>query len=123
MPQKNQITLTKIKLTTFFLSGFDERGVIHIHATSYTLHLLDSVPVFYLIISNSRAHTYHCILNEIVGWPSIRLCGQLHWDIFVYKVIMGELPSNLCNFTNETSNSFPASLLQVDYLPGSKGLL
>lgn len=65
------------------------------HAASYTLHLLDSVPVFYLIITNSSARTYHRILYEIVGWPSIRLCGQLHLDIFVYKAIMGELPSFL----------------------------
>ena len=65
------------------------------HAASTTLHTLDTVYHGALrFISNAKSRTHHCRLYEMTGLSSLGLRRWLHWHIFIYKAINGNLPSS-----------------------------
>ncbi len=39
--------------------------------------------------------THHCLLYSRVGWPALSSHRLKHWYLFIYKVILGLLPSYL----------------------------
>ncbi len=67
------------------------------HAASSVLTSLDSVYHASLhFITNAKSCTHHCILYEMVGWTSLDISRKQHWYIFIYKAMLGKLPTYLC---------------------------
>ena len=58
-----------------------------------------------MFVTGCIALTHHCTLYARVLWPSLALCRLTHWYIFIYKSILGLLPSYLCGYISlKTSN-------------------
>ena len=44
-------------------------------------------------VTNSPFRTHHCTLYAAVGWSSLTARRLQHWYNFIYKAILGDLPS------------------------------
>ncbi len=81
------------------MSILDYGDVLYMHASSQSLHALDSVYHGALrFITGFKVLTHHCDLYERVGWPSLSMRRLQHWYIFIYKAILGLLPSYLLTY-------------------------
>lgn len=81
-----------------FLSILDYGDILYMHANLSSLKMLDSVYHAALrFVTDSGFRTHHCSLYESVGWPSLHSRRLEHWYIFLYKAILGDLPSYLCS--------------------------
>ena len=90
-----------------FLSVIDYGDILYMHASASTLRTLDSVYHASLrFITNAKSLTHHCILYDLVGWTSLAIRRQQHWLIFIYKAILGKLPSYLCSFLYSSSTGY-----------------
>ena len=91
---------TSMKISwSSFLPILDYGDYFYRNNSKTTLHSLDSVYHSVLrYITGTRYSTHHCELYEMVGWPSLSVRRQIHWIIFVYKAIIGQLPSYLSAF-------------------------
>ncbi len=79
-----------------FLSALDYCDIIYMQAPKDCLQALDSVYHGALrFITNSKALTHHCFLYSRVGWSALSYHRLKHWYVFIYKVILGLLPSYL----------------------------
>lgn len=77
-----------------FLSVLDYGDVIYRNAAPSTLKSLDSVYHSALrFITGDKYDTHHCILYDKVGWPSLADRRNTHWYMFIFKAIIGKLPS------------------------------
>ena len=56
-------------------------------------------------IHHSAYRTHHCILYSLVGWTSLTSRRMLHWYTFIYKAILGDLPSYICSKFQQIQNS------------------
>ena len=56
-------------------------------------------------VTNLRPLTHRCTLYMKVGWPSLSQRRLSHWYVFIYKAILGQLPSYLCSFITLQENS------------------
>ncbi len=74
----------------------DYCDIIYMHAPKHCLQVLDSVYHGALrFITNSKVLTHHCLLFSRVGWLALSSRRRKHWCLFIYKVILGLLPSYL----------------------------
>ena len=102
-----------------FLPVLDYGDVLYTNACSTSLHLLDaSYHGALRFITGCKSLTHHCILYEKVGWLSLSARRLHHWYIFVYKALIGLLPSYLCIHLTFKSNS-TYSLRSQDFLTTS----
>lgn len=76
-----------------FMSVLDYGDVVYMHASSQSLHALDTVYHGTLrFVTGFEALTYHCTLYERVRWSSLSIRRLRHLHILIYKVILGFLP-------------------------------
>ena len=93
-------------VTALFLSRLDYGDIVYRFASSTALSKLD--PLFHAalrFITNSAYRTHHCILYSLVGWTSLTSRRMLHWYTFIYKAILGDLPSYICSKFQPIQNS------------------
>jgi len=77
-----------------FMSVLDYGDVIYMHASTQCLHVLNTVyHVALRFITNLKTLTHHCVLYARVGWSVLSIRRQKHWHVFIYKSILGLLPS------------------------------
>ncbi len=69
-------------------------------------------------ITGCKSLTHHCTLYAKVGWLSLSARRLLHWYTFIYKAIIGLLPSYLCTYLTFTSNP-SYRLHSLDFLTAS----
>ena len=83
-------------IEALFISALDYGDIIYRNASATTLKSLD--PVYHSalrFITGDSYNTHHCILYNKVGWPSLTTRRDQHWFLFVFKAIIGNLPSYL----------------------------
>lgn len=72
------------------------------HAPSYLLVSLDALYHGALrFITGCRFSTHHCDLYKMVGWSPLNIRRQKYWYLFIYKAILGYLPSYLCSLIKQ----------------------
>lgn len=95
------VLFTEIKIFFFFLYFYlfiysDYVDILYMRLFKTAQHFLDSIDHSALCFITKAGHsTHHCDLYSLSGWPSLSVCRQLHWDIFIYKAIIVLLPSQL----------------------------
>lgn len=90
-------TTRKRLVAGLFMSQIDYGDIIYQFACPSTLSILDPLYRAALrFITNAGYQTHHCILYNMVNWPSLKSCRMRHWHIFIYKVILGILSSYIC---------------------------
>ena len=93
-------------VTGLFMSQLDYGDVVYRFACSSTLGRLD--PLFHAalrFITSSTYRTHHCTLYSLVGWSSLASRRLLHWYIFIYKAILGNVPPYICSKFELVQNS------------------
>ncbi len=77
------------------------------HATKSVLRSLDSVYHSALrFVIKAEYSTHHCSLYSLSGWSPLSIRRQHHWLIFIYKVVIGFLPSYLSVFSFVENNRY-----------------
>ncbi len=90
-----------------FLSVVDYGDILYMHATKSVLRSLDSVYHSALrFVINAEYSTHHCSLYSLSGWPPLSIRRQHHWLIFIYKAVIGLLPSYLSVFSFVENNRY-----------------
>ncbi len=95
-----------------FLSVLDYGDVIYRNASASTLAALN--PIYYSairFITGDSYLTHHCVLYENVGWAPLALRRDRHWLLFIYKALIGKMPSYITSLLNRSHTRF--STLQV----------
>ncbi len=44
-------------------------------------------------ITDCKCIMHHCELYERAAWPSLKIRRKMHWHLFIYKAILGNLPN------------------------------
>ena len=89
-----------------FMSVLDYGDVLYMHASSNSLHSLDTVYHGALrFITGFKSLTHHCLLYARVGWSSLSARRLNHWRILIYKCILGLLPSYLLTYISQKSTA------------------
>lgn len=89
-----------------FLPIIDYGDMLYMNASASCLHRLDSVYHGALrFITNCGPLTHHCVLYSMVNWTSLRAQRLCHWYVFIYKTILGLIPSYLSCFLTKTQGS------------------
>lgn len=73
------------------------------HAAKSVLRSLDSALRF---VTKAEYFTHHCSLYSLSGWPPLSIHRQYHWLIFIYKAVLGLLPSYLSVFYFVENNRY-----------------
>uniref|UniRef100_A0A3B3HCE9 Reverse transcriptase domain-containing protein n=1 Tax=Oryzias latipes TaxID=8090 RepID=A0A3B3HCE9_ORYLA len=90
--------IKKRLVTATFLSILDYGDLLYMNATAQCLSKIDSVYHAALrFVTNCKASTHHCELYSRVGWSSLSTRRFTHWCIFIYKSLLGLLPSYICS--------------------------
>ena len=91
-------------VTATFLSSLDYGDLIYMNASAKCLCKIDAVYHASLrFITNCRALNHNCELYSRVGWPTLSTRRLGHWCTFIYKAILGLLPSYICNLITQKS--------------------
>ena len=97
------------------MSALDYGDIIYRNASATTLKTLDSVYHSALrFITGDSYSTHHCILYNKVGWPSLATRRDQHWFLFIYKALIGSLPTYLNSLLEW--NTIRYSTRSQDYL-------
>ena len=92
-------------VATTFLPVLDYCDVVYRNASAHSLHLLDAVYHGALrFITGARPLTHHCTLYSLTGWSSLSSRRTTHWYIFIYKAILGLLPSYLSTYMTQRTS-------------------
>lgn len=97
----------KTIVQSLLLSVLDYGDIVYMHASSSTLKLLDAVYHSALrFVTGDGFLTHHCTLYENVGWTSLSTRRELHCLTFIYKALLGELPSYLSLLISRNSINY-----------------
>ena len=89
--------------------------VLYMNASAHSLHLLDAAYHGALrFITGCKPLTHHCTLCSLTDWSSLSMRRTTHWYLFVYKSIIGLLPSYLSTYM--TRQQSDRSLRSLDYI-------
>ena len=89
---------------SIFLSVLDYGNTMH--ASAATLKSLDSVYHSALrLINGDSFRTHHCILYQKAGWQSLAVRREKHCILFIYKALLGKLPTYISCLLNYRSLS------------------
>ena len=81
-----------------FLSVLDYGDLVYMYAPAQCLCKIDSLYHTALrFITNCRTQTHHCELYSRVGWLSLSTRRLRNWHTFIYKAMLGLLPSYICD--------------------------
>ena len=87
-----------------FLSVMDYGDLLYMHTSVQCLNMIDLAYHSSLrFITNCKARTHHCQLYSQVGWPALSSRRLSHYCIFIYKAILGVLPSYVCSLITRKS--------------------
>ncbi len=89
-----------------FLSVVDYGDILYMHEAKSVLRSLDSVYHSALRFIKAEYSTHHCSLYSLSGWPPLSIRRQHHWLIFIYKAVIGLLPSYLSVFSFVENNRY-----------------
>uniref|UniRef100_A0A8C2Q2T0 ribonuclease H n=1 Tax=Cyprinus carpio TaxID=7962 RepID=A0A8C2Q2T0_CYPCA len=90
-----------------FLSVVDYGDILYMHAAKSVLRSLDSVYHSALrFVTKAEYFTHHCSLYSLSGWPPLSIRRQHHWLIFIYKAVLGLLPSYILVFSFVENNRY-----------------
>lgn len=79
-----------------FLPILDYGDILYMNAPKSHIRALDTIYHAALrFVTNSTSLTHHCVLYELSGQSSLDIKRQSHWYLFVYKAILGQLPTYL----------------------------
>lgn len=79
--------------------------IFYMHTSAQNFHMIDTAYHASLrFITNCKALTRHCELYSRVGWPPLATRRLCHWYTFIYKAILGLLPSYLCVYIIQKRN-------------------
>ena len=82
-----------------FLPVLDYGDIVYMNAPTHSLKLLDAAYHGALrFITDCKPLTHHCTLYSLVNWSSLSTRRLLHWYHFIYKSILGLLPTYLSSF-------------------------
>ena len=85
------------------------------NASAHSLHLLDAAyPGALRFITGCKLLTHHCTLYSLTDWSSLSMRRTTHWYLFVYKSIVGLLPSYLFSYMRRKQSD--RSLRSLDYI-------
>ncbi len=70
---------TLVKMTILSILDYDD--VIHRSAIGF--------------VTGAPFNTHHCKLYSLINWPSLHSHRLIHWYQFIYKTIIGQIPSYL----------------------------
>lgn len=88
-------------IESVILPVLDYGDIIYKNATISSLSMLDSIYHSAIRFSTGSAYnTHHCILYDTIGWPSLTERRFRHWILFIYKAILGKLPSYISSLLN-----------------------
>lgn len=94
----------------------DYGGVAHMNASVHSLCLLDAAYHRALrFITGCEPLTFHCVLYSLTSWSLLSMCRTTHCYLFIYKPIIGLLPSYLSMYM--TQKQCDRSLRSLDYIP------
>lgn len=75
---------------------FDYGDTLYMHASSSLLRPLDAVFHSALrFVTGDGFSTHHCVLYDRVGWSSLSSRREQHCLLFIYKALIGKLPTYL----------------------------
>lgn len=101
-----------------YLPVLDYGDIFYRNTTKALLQSLDSTYHSALRFITRRKHsTHHCVLYDLVGWPSLDIRRHKHWLLFVYKAIVGQLPlyiQSLLSFSNQGYNLRSSSYIVLN---------
>lgn len=81
-----------------FLPVLDYGDILYMNASAQCLRMVDSVYHASLrFITNCKFQTHHCELYSQVGWPALVSRRNSHLYSFIFKAILGLLPSYICS--------------------------
>lgn len=90
-----------------FVSVLDYGDILYMHAAKSVLRSLDAVYHSALrFITGANYTTHHCNLYSLSGRHPLAVRRQLHWFIFIYKAVIGLLPSYLSVFSLSSNNRY-----------------
>lgn len=89
------------------LNVLDYGDVVYRNASASTLAPLNSVYHSALrFITGDSYSTHHCILYEKVGWAPLTVRRDRHWFIFIYRALIGKMPSYITSLLNTSHNHY-----------------
>ena len=72
--------------------------ICYMNAPAHCLSKLDAAYHSALrFVTNCKVLTHHCTLYARAGLPSLTVRRLSHWYIFIYKAMLGKLPSYICS--------------------------
>ena len=81
-------------VTVTFLPVLDYGDLIYMNAPAHCLERLDAAYHSALrFVTNCKVLTHHCTLYAKAGLPSLTGRRLSHWYIFIYKAMLGKLPT------------------------------
>ena len=93
----------------------DYGDVVYMSASSSCLQAL--TPVYHCalrFITGCGRLTHHCDLYVKAGMPSLSIRRYTHWMIFIYKTLLGLVPTYLCTLLRRTGSRY--ALRSNDFL-------
>lgn len=89
-------------ISATFLSVLDYGDILYMNAPDEYTNKLDAAYHSALrFITNCKALTHRCVLYNRVGWPSLSQRRLGHWYMFIYKALIGKLPSYICSLISQ----------------------
>ena len=86
-------------VATTFLPLLDYMDVLYMNASAQSLYLLDAAYHGVLRFRTScKSLTHHCSLYSLVNCSSLSMSRTLRWYNFIYKSILGLLPTYLSTY-------------------------
>ena len=109
------ISCRKRIVEAVFMPVLDYGDILYKNAPISALKTLDTVYHSAIRFATGAAYdTHHCILYNKIGWTSLSERRFRHWVLFIYKAILGKLPSYISSLLNwqsglyqTRSNSYP----------------
>ena len=87
-----------------FLSVLDYGDLLYMNASAKCLHMVDTAFHASLrFITNCKPLKHHCELYSRVGWSALATRRLSHWYTFIYKALLGLLPSYICSLIVQRS--------------------
>ncbi|KAK0136519.1 RNA-directed DNA polymerase from mobile element jockey [Merluccius polli] len=96
-------------IESVFMPVLDYGDIIYRNASMSSLKILDVIYHSAIRFATSASYnTHHCTLYATIGWPSLTERRFKHWIQFIYKAIIGKLPSYISLLLNCQSSAYPA---------------
>ncbi|KAK0137933.1 RNA-directed DNA polymerase from mobile element jockey [Merluccius polli] len=94
-------------IESVFMPVLDYGDIIYRNASMSSLKILDVIYHSAIRFATSASYnTHHCTLYATIGWSSLTERRFKHWIQFIYKAIIGKLPSYISLLLNCQSSAY-----------------